>query len=98
MSFRTLLLLLFLYHSHTLIISYSSNLICVACSHYCKIQDKDDDFYSQFNLVIAGLDSIEARRWINTTLGIIPSFLPLSLSLSLSLILSHQNKDYKSKM
>jgi ubiquitin-activating enzyme E1 C len=36
--------------------------------HYCKIQDKDDDFYSQFNLVIAGLDSIEARRWINTTL------------------------------
>eukprot|EP01102_Stenamoeba_stenopodia_P002409 TRINITY_DN1222_c0_g1_i1.p1 TRINITY_DN1222_c0_g1~~TRINITY_DN1222_c0_g1_i1.p1 ORF type:complete len:447 (-),score=99.81 TRINITY_DN1222_c0_g1_i1:38-1378(-) len=36
--------------------------------HYCKIQDKDDDFYRQFKLVVCGLDSIEARRWINTKL------------------------------
>jgi len=36
--------------------------------HNCKIQDKDDDFYMQFNLVVCGLDSIEARRWINATL------------------------------
>lgn len=36
--------------------------------HNCKIQDKDDDFYMMFNLVICGLDSIEARRWINSTL------------------------------
>ncbi|KAF9580034.1 hypothetical protein BGW38_003476, partial [Lunasporangiospora selenospora] len=36
--------------------------------HYCKIQDKDEDFYSEFALVICGLDSIEARRWINATL------------------------------
>lgn len=36
--------------------------------HNCKIQDKDDDFYMQFNIVICGLDSIEARRWINSTL------------------------------
>ncbi|KAF9576261.1 hypothetical protein EC968_009823 [Mortierella alpina] len=36
--------------------------------HYCKIQDKDEDFYQQFALVICGLDSIEARRWINATL------------------------------
>jgi len=33
-----------------------------------KIQDYDDDYYRQFNLVIAGLDSIEARRWINGVL------------------------------
>ncbi|CZR50618.1 probable NEDD8-activating enzyme E1 catalytic subunit [Phialocephala subalpina] len=36
--------------------------------HNCKIQDKDEDFYMQFTLVICGLDSIEARRWINSTL------------------------------
>jgi len=33
--------------------------------HFGKIQDMDEDFYSEFNLIIAGLDSIEARRWIN---------------------------------
>ena len=27
-----------------------------------KIQDKDEDYYMQFNVVICGLDSIEARR------------------------------------
>lgn len=36
--------------------------------HNCKIQDKDEEFYMQFTLVICGLDSIEARRWINSTL------------------------------
>lgn len=36
--------------------------------HNCKIQDKDEDFYMQFTMVICGLDSIEARRWINATL------------------------------
>lgn len=33
-----------------------------------KIQDKDDDYYMQFSMVICGLDSIEARRWINEKL------------------------------
>ena len=33
--------------------------------HNCRIQDMDDDFYTQFGMVICGLDSIEARRWIN---------------------------------
>lgn len=33
-----------------------------------KIQDKDEEYYMQFKLVICGLDSIEARRWINSTL------------------------------
>ena len=53
-----------------------SNVLClyitlkVDCSsrYYGKIQDKDDDYYLQFNLVICGLDSVEARRWINATL------------------------------
>lgn len=36
--------------------------------HNCKIQDFDDEFYMQFQMVVCGLDSIEARRWINSTL------------------------------
>ena len=36
--------------------------------HNCKIQDMDDDFYKQFQMVVSGLDSIEARRWINAKL------------------------------
>jgi ubiquitin-activating enzyme E1 C len=33
--------------------------------HFCKIQDFDDSFYRQFHIVVSGLDSIVARRWIN---------------------------------
>ncbi|KAJ1507478.1 hypothetical protein HMI54_001519 [Coelomomyces lativittatus] len=33
--------------------------------HFCRIQDKDESFYSQFNMIIMGLDSIAARRWLN---------------------------------
>ncbi|PGH01958.1 hypothetical protein AJ80_08940 [Polytolypa hystricis UAMH7299] len=33
-----------------------------------KIQDKDEDYYMQFKMVVCGLDSIEARRWINAML------------------------------
>ncbi|KAK7531063.1 hypothetical protein IWX49DRAFT_562920 [Phyllosticta citricarpa] len=41
----------------------------VKITPYCgKIQDKDEDYYMQFGMVICGLDSIEARRWINATL------------------------------
>jgi molybdopterin/thiamine biosynthesis adenylyltransferase len=36
--------------------------------YFGKIQDKDEDYYMQFNLIICGLDSVEARRWINATL------------------------------
>ncbi|KAK2606171.1 NEDD8 activating enzyme [Conoideocrella luteorostrata] len=36
--------------------------------HNKKIQDFDDTFYKQFQLVVCGLDSIEARRWINAML------------------------------
>lgn len=37
-------------------------------AHYKKIQDMDLDFYSSFQLIVSGLDSVEARRWINSTL------------------------------
>lgn len=33
--------------------------------YFGKIQDKDDEYYMQFNIIVAGLDSIEARRWLN---------------------------------
>jgi len=36
--------------------------------HMCAIQEKNDDFYRSFNIVICGLDSVEARRWINSQL------------------------------
>lgn len=38
---------------------------CNVIPHCCKIQDKDEDFYRQFHMVVCGLDSIVARRWIN---------------------------------
>ncbi|KOS18552.1 NEDD8-activating enzyme E1 catalytic subunit [Escovopsis weberi] len=37
-------------------------------AHNKRIQDFDEAFYKQFQLVICGLDSIEARRWINSML------------------------------
>nr|XP_002128360.1 NEDD8-activating enzyme E1 catalytic subunit [Ciona intestinalis] len=33
--------------------------------HFCRIQDHDSSFYKQFHIVVCGLDSIVARRWIN---------------------------------
>ncbi|KAF2096649.1 putative NEDD8 activating enzyme [Rhizodiscina lignyota] len=41
----------------------------VSIEAYCgKIQDKDESYYKQFNIIVCGLDSVEARRWINATL------------------------------
>jgi len=34
-------------------------------AHYCPIQDKDSAWYKQFQVIVMGLDSIEARRWLN---------------------------------
>jgi ubiquitin-activating enzyme E1 C len=36
--------------------------------YFKKIQDFDTEFYKQFTIVVCGLDSIEARRWINQKL------------------------------
>lgn len=33
--------------------------------HHGKIQDMNDDFYNKFHVIISGLDSILARRWMN---------------------------------
>jgi len=41
---------------------------CNVTPHFCKIEDKDTDFYAEFNIVICGLDSIEARRYMNSVL------------------------------
>ncbi|KAF8394436.1 hypothetical protein HHK36_020644 [Tetracentron sinense] len=34
--------------------------------HFCRIEDKDLGFYNDFNIIALGLDSIEARSYINT--------------------------------
>ena len=36
--------------------------------YHGKIQDKDGDYYLQFTIIVCGLDSVEARRWISATL------------------------------
>ncbi|KAI6239579.1 NEDD8-activating enzyme E1 catalytic subunit [Aphelenchoides fujianensis] len=41
---------------------------CRVTAHNCKIQDKEPEFYRKFAIVICGLDSVEARRWINQML------------------------------
>lgn len=38
---------------------------CKVVAHHNRIQDFDANFYNTFNIIICGLDSIEARRWIN---------------------------------
>ncbi|KAG8045189.1 hypothetical protein GUJ93_ZPchr0008g11659 [Zizania palustris] len=34
--------------------------------HFCRIEDKEIDFYNQFQIIVLGLDSIEARSYINS--------------------------------
>jgi len=41
---------------------------CHVTPHCCRIEDKNNDFYRGFNIIICGLDSIEARRHMNTVL------------------------------
>lgn len=33
--------------------------------HFCRIEDKPLNFYEQFHVIILGLDSLEARRFMN---------------------------------
>lgn len=47
--------------------SFVSTRLCAA-RYYGKIQDHDEAYYKSFNMIITGLDSVEARRWINATL------------------------------
>ena len=41
---------------------------CTVVPYMGKIQDFDEDFYRQFQIVVSGLDNIEARRWLNSVL------------------------------
>ncbi|VDM37828.1 unnamed protein product [Toxocara canis] len=41
---------------------------CEVIAHNCRIQEKSDDFYRSFDIVICGLDSVVARRWLNAKL------------------------------
>lgn len=36
-------------------------------AHHGNIQDKDPSFYASFNVILSGLDNVEARRWLNAT-------------------------------
>ncbi|XP_063797136.1 NEDD8-activating enzyme E1 catalytic subunit isoform X1 [Pseudophryne corroboree] len=38
---------------------------CCVTPHYKKIQDFDESFYRDFHIIVCGLDSIIARRWLN---------------------------------
>ena len=38
---------------------------CEVTAHNCRIEEKDDEFYRDFSVVILGLDSLEARRYMN---------------------------------
>mmetsp|Transcript_8224 Transcript_8224/g.14098 ORF Transcript_8224/g.14098 Transcript_8224/m.14098 type:complete len:434 (-) Transcript_8224:151-1452(-) len=34
--------------------------------HFCRIEEKPADFYQQFAVIVLGLDSLEARRYMNS--------------------------------
>ncbi|GAA35647.2 ubiquitin-activating enzyme E1 C [Clonorchis sinensis] len=42
---------------------------CKVTPHHKKIQDFGEEFYRQFNVVVCGLDSVVARRWMNAMLA-----------------------------
>lgn len=42
---------------------------CKVTPHFKRIQDFDESFYRQFNVVVCGLDSVIARRWMNAMLA-----------------------------
>lgn len=52
--------------------------------HFCRIEDKEIEFYNDFSIIALGLDSIEARSYINT---VACSFLGLFSLLTLLLTL-----------
>eukprot|EP00923_Selenidium_pygospionis_P036424 GHVN01063918.1.p1 GENE.GHVN01063918.1~~GHVN01063918.1.p1 ORF type:complete len:460 (+),score=74.72 GHVN01063918.1:45-1424(+) len=44
--------------------------------HTMKVQDKPLQFYKQFGIVVAGLDNVEARDWLNEVLHDVLRFSP----------------------
>lgn len=55
--------------------------------HFCRIEDKELEFYSKFSIIALGLDSIEARSYINSVacsfLGLYPQPIHFAHILSL---------------
>ena len=49
-------------------------------AHHCRIEEKPAEWYTQFTVIVLGLDSLEARRYMNS---IVCSFLGESHSQSL---------------
>ncbi|XP_018403524.1 PREDICTED: NEDD8-activating enzyme E1 catalytic subunit isoform X2 [Cyphomyrmex costatus] len=49
---------------------------CNVAAHNCEIQSKSEAFFQQFHMVICGLDSIVARRWLNGFKGNVRVILP----------------------
>jgi ubiquitin-activating enzyme E1 C len=43
-------------------------------AHTQPIQDFDEDFYKSFHIIVAGLDNVEARRWLNSMIHSIVEF------------------------
>ena len=41
---------------------------CNIQAHFCRLENFDIQFYRQFHIIVCGLDSIQARRWINAML------------------------------
>ena len=37
----------------------------VVTPHHCRIEEKPDEWYKQFHVIVLGLDSIEARAYVN---------------------------------
>lgn len=46
----------------------TSRVDCQVTPYHGRVQDKDDDYYLQFKIIVCGLDNVEARRWMNATL------------------------------
>lgn len=44
--------------------------------HFSRIEDKEIEFYNNFSIIALGLDSIEARRYIN---GVACGFLGMKI-------------------
>ena len=62
--------------------------------HFCRIEDKPLHFYEQFHVIILGLDSLEARRFMNQ---VACSFLGARLRASTSLVSGGSNEVQCSK-
>ncbi|PAV89475.1 hypothetical protein WR25_03405 [Diploscapter pachys] len=41
---------------------------CTVIPHNCRIEEKPPSFYRSFHIVVCGLDSVNARRWMNAML------------------------------